>query len=100
MLDIYARDYIDPNGLIVQSGELLGRRTVDALKSGQTARIHLAGLSGISSSYFNIFLRTVCESLGPEALGRIDVVFVSTLQEQVYNRSFAAVSSSDIPNRP
>jgi hypothetical protein len=91
MVEIYAKDYTDSDGLIVRSGELLAHKVIELLQTGQRVTIQLQGLTGISSSYFNIFLRLVCEKFGLDGLNSLQMKFVSRLQQQIYDRSFEAV---------
>ncbi|MGB7157873.1 MAG: hypothetical protein WBD40_07390 [Tepidisphaeraceae bacterium] len=91
MVHFDAKNYVDPDGLIVRSGELLARGVLAALRHGDSVHVNLAGLCGISSSYFNMFLHTIRTELGAEALGRVQMEFVSPLQRQVYVRSLEAV---------
>jgi hypothetical protein len=100
MVDLKAQEYVDPDGLIVKSGELLARQAIESLRQSDVVRIQLRGLTGISSSYFNIFLRLIREQLGAEALGRIEMLFVSPLQKQVYDRSLRAVVEESSQPRP
>jgi hypothetical protein len=97
MVELIARDYLDPNGRIDKSGEMLARRAIETLRSGEAVRIQLQGLPGMSSSYFNIFLLMIRDELGPEALERIRMDFISPLQKQIFDRSFDAVVQTSTP---
>jgi len=100
MTEIRAIDHLDPGGLIVRSGELLARPVVEALRSGGEVTVELRGLGGVSSSYFNIFLRTVRDALGPGALGRVHVRSASPVQMQVYDRSLSALERDPVSQEP
>lgn len=96
MIEIRAADHIDPNGLIVRSGELLARRVIESLRSGESVHIDLRGLSGISSSYFNILLRLIYDEAGAAAIDRVQLAFVSPLQKQVFDRSLEAIRQGSV----
>jgi|HubBroStandDraft_4_1064222.scaffolds.fasta_scaffold452093_2 hypothetical protein len=94
MTKIDAKDFIAPDGLIVGSGELLARRLVELLSSGHDLEVSMAGLRGVSSSYFNVVLHTLSEQFGPEIFSRrITFSFDSKPQREVFERSLASVRS-------
>jgi hypothetical protein len=91
MKEIRAIDYIDPDGLIVRSGELLARQVLETLRHDESVRVQLRGLSGISSSYFNILLKRVIEDMGCDVLHRVQFDFASPLQKQIFDRSWEVI---------
>lgn len=96
MIEILARNHLDPNERIVRSGEMLAHQVIQALRTGQSVRVQLQGLPSISSSYFNIFLVMIRDELGAEALHRVHIDFISPLQKQIFDRSFDAVVHAPI----
>ena len=97
MTQLNAHDFVDRDGLIVRSGELLARKVIELLREGEVVRVQLRGLNGISSSYFNVLLRMIRDDLGADALQRVTLLFVSPLQQQVYERSLQAALSETSP---
>lgn len=91
MKKIVAKDHLDSNGLIVESGRLLAQETIRELASCEPVRIDLHGMPGIASSYFNVFLSQLQDELGPPSLDLVSFDFVSPLQRQVFDRSRSAV---------
>ncbi len=96
MIEIRAADHVDPGGLIVRSGELLARKVIESLHGNAAVRVDLKGLPGISSSYFNILLRLVYDEAGSAAVDRVQMVFVSPLQKQIFERSLEAIRQSSV----
>jgi len=96
MTEIRAIDFIDPDGLIVRSGELLARQVLGTLRHDESVRVQFRGLSGISSSYFNILLKRLIEDMGPDVLHRVQFEFVSPLQKQIFDRSREAIVVSSL----
>ena len=90
MVEIRAADFIHPDGLIVASGEMLARKVIEVLRTGEKVLIQLRGLPGISSSYFNVLLLMVQAEVGPDALDRLQWDLVWPIQRQIYERSLEA----------
>lgn len=94
MRTIFARDFEDPDGVVVQSGRRLAEHAITLLNDiREPIAIDLTGASPISSSYFNIFLALIVERLGVEALRQVEFVFVSPIQRQVFERSREAIEN-------
>lgn len=91
MAKIRARDFEDSQGVIVTSGTLLAREVLRLLQTEDRVEINLRGMSAISSSYFNIFLQLLMESMGSNGIQRISFDFVSPIQRRVFERSLDAV---------
>lgn len=90
MTEIHARDYRDPDDVIVASGQLLAGRVIELLRKEPRVRVHLRNMPGLSSSYFNIFIKRIAEEVGPDAPDRVEFDFASPLQANVYARSLDA----------
>lgn len=94
MRTIFAHEFEDPEGVIVQSGKRLAEHVIELLnETRESVAIDLKGASAISSSYFNIFLTLVVERFGVEALRRVEFIFVSPIQQQVFERSREALAN-------
>lgn len=88
MASIIATEFVNPQGLIVESGLLLAARISAALTAGEAVEVSLAGMRGLSSSYFNVILGTLVEGFGLPAIeNRVRFVFDSQAQQQTYRRS-------------
>ncbi len=88
---LLAKNLLDPEGVIVASGERLAREVVPLLQDGQSVTIDTLGLGGPSSSYFNIFLKMIVDEVGADALDRVHFTFRSSILRSLYERSLAAV---------
>ncbi len=90
---ITAKDLLDPDGVIVSSGERLATAVVAALEHAQTVNIDLRGMPPISSTYFNVVLRTVRDQFGHQAVERVVVSTPSSIIQSVFDRSKTAFLS-------
>jgi hypothetical protein len=89
---IKASNFVDPTASIVKSALSLAAAIVQQLAVGNDVIVDLAGLKGLSSSYFNPILQIVKQEFGIEAFGtRVRFSFDSSAQRLVFNRSFEAV---------
>ena len=88
-----AVDYLDAAGSIVNSGAMLADRALAALGAGQPVEITLAGMRGVSSSYFNILLKQLLDGVGLATFNqRVKFGFDSGVQEQMFRRSFESLT--------
>ncbi len=91
-----AADFTDPDENMVQSAERLASAILDKLADQEKVIVSLRGMRGVSSSYFNVLLRSVATSFGAAALkDRISFLFDSFAQELVYERSLKSFSEED-----
>jgi len=84
---LFAKDFIHPSGIILESAELLASAAVKGLSESERVSIAMAGMSVVSSSYFNIILRRVLEAYGRDALDRVHLSSTSSLLRQIFERS-------------
>jgi hypothetical protein len=97
MMIAEAKDYLDSNGLIVESASLLAEAVISRLQKEQEVEISLAGIHGTSSSYFNTILRTLVEVEGLENVSRrVKFRFDSKAQEHVFGRSWASIQAKNM----
>jgi hypothetical protein len=85
---------MDPDGVIVASGERLARQVMPALRRGDSILIRTEGLEGISSSYFNIFLTLIRDELGLAALSKVAFECGSPIHRAILERSLLALTNS------
>jgi hypothetical protein len=93
-IHVDAREFIDPQGSIVESARLLGLQVQQVVKSRQQpVEISLLGMKGLSSSYFNLLLRMLIEVTGVDQVrDRVRWRFDSPLQKSVFERSWSVIS--------
>jgi hypothetical protein len=85
---VEAKQFVAPSGSIVESAALLGDEVNARLRGAELVRVDLSGLRGLSSSYFNTLLQRVVPMTGIEDFPRrVELVFDSAAQEQVFARS-------------
>jgi hypothetical protein len=89
---IEAKSHLHPEGFIVESASLLADAVLAGLRAEPHVKISFAGMHGTSSSYFNTLLRRLIEASGVEVLVHVEFSFVSQAQQQIYERSRAAVT--------
>jgi STAS-like domain of unknown function (DUF4325) len=88
-----AKEFLDPQGLIVESASLLSKAVISHLAQGQDVTISLSQVRGISSSYFNIILGDVVAGFGADVIGRrVIFQFDSEPQRQVFQRSLDSLT--------
>ena len=93
-LVIRGSSHIDPSSL-VRSAELVAVAVIDGLAQCDCVTVDLAGLKGLSSSYFNLILKTVAARYGPLAVQtRLHFKFASAAQNVTFDRSLQAVLSA------
>lgn len=87
-------DFVDPNGSIVESAQLFANHVCVLLESDATdIEISFVGMKGLTSSYFNLLLRLVLQTVGVDGFqSRIQCRFDSPLQESVFQRSWETIS--------
>jgi hypothetical protein len=86
---IRAKDQLDPNGSVVQSGMNLADAVLRSLGSARSVEVTLEELQGASSSYFNVFLRRIQENCGLDAFtAHVKLQFASDVQRRVFERSW------------
>jgi hypothetical protein len=91
MTTVTAKEYLDPQGAIVASGERLAEAVLPVVKKGESVTIDFNGMPAISSSYFNIFfLKLLLFGVGREVIDRIEWKFVAPFYQRIYERSKAA----------
>jgi hypothetical protein len=91
MIEFNAEDWLDPDGIIVASGERLARKVLPDLQRGEEVLVRASGLEGLSSSYFNILLVIIRDEIGPAGLNRISFEFSSPIHRAIFERSLSAV---------
>ena len=96
MTEFIAKEWMDPDGVIVASGERLARHVLPVLRRGESVLVRTDGLEGLSSSYFNIFLIIIRDELGPASLARVSFQFSSTIHRAMLDRSLAAVTNAAV----
>ena len=84
---LFAKDFLHPSGVIVDSAELLASAVVEHLRQNDRVGITMAGMPAVSSSYFNIVLRRVFEAYGAVALDCLYIASPSPVLRQVFERS-------------
>ena len=89
---------MDPDGVIVASGERLARQVLAALCRSESILIRTEGLEGISSSYFNIFFNLIRDELGPDSLDRVTFECASPIHRAILERSLSAAKNAVIRN--
>jgi hypothetical protein len=96
---LFAKDFLDPSGIIVRSAENLAGIVVQKLGANDLIGISMEGMPPVSSSYFNIVFRRVVEAHGPASLDRVQMVSLSPTLRQVFERSKDAARRpmADIP---
>jgi hypothetical protein len=91
MICISAKEYIDPAGSIVASGELVGKAIVACLERGDEVVVNFREMKGLSSSYFNPIIQTLNKSHGLQTIGtQLKFDFNSPVQQIVFDRSLQA----------
>ena len=91
---VQATQFIDPSGSIVKSATAVGAAVLEQLDKGSDVVISLAGMKGVSSSYFNLVLQAIVERHGAAVLNsRVRFAFNSPAQDVVYQKSLRAVQS-------
>ena len=95
--EFFAKDWMDPDGVIVASGERLARQIIPSLRQGKSVLIHTQGIGGVSSSYFNIILQMVRDEAGEGALGRLHFQWSSPIQKGMSERSLEALRTMARP---
>ncbi|MCC6423353.1 MAG: hypothetical protein IT447_07715 [Phycisphaerales bacterium] len=80
--------FIEANGSIVASAELLAKEIVIQLTDHKVVMVDLSQMRGLSSSYFNVLLQRVGDAITlAEFPQRVRLQFDTAAQEQVFNRS-------------
>ena len=94
-ITIEAKNFLDPNGGIVQSASLLADEVIRQLKQTDVVRIDFRDVRGLTSSYFNVLLQRVLAETTQQAFSqRIQLHFDSIAQQQVFDRSMESVRRS------
>lgn len=89
---VEAREFIDGSGGIVESAMRLADAILPRLKEGARVSVSMAGMHGVSSSYFNVLLKRVMDECGPDAVRRrVHLRFNTKAQEGLYWRSREAL---------
>jgi hypothetical protein len=86
-----ANRYLDPDGSIVRSAELISPLVIELCLEGSTAFIDMARMPAVSSTYFNVLFRDVSEKVGIDATKRIELINATPLLKEVFERSRNAV---------
>jgi hypothetical protein len=93
MITIPANSFRDPHDRIVASAARLADEAVRALAAHDVIEIDLAGMRGVTSSYYNVLLDRV---LGVVPLAdfprRVKIRFDSAAQKLVFNRSLESAT--------
>jgi hypothetical protein len=85
---IHARQFLDPQGRIVESAKLLADEVLTQLAAHDVVTVDLRELRGLSSSYFNVLLQRVLPvTTLADFPRRVQLMFDSPAQEHVYKRS-------------
>ena len=93
--NIEATMYFDPSEPVVTSAEKLVIAVNDMLRTAEEVSVSFHGLRGVSSSYFNVLLKTIVEIHGIETLdNRVKFAFETQAQEMIFERSLKSVKDS------
>src|SRR5687768_4027868 len=85
---IEAKLHVDPGGRIVESAVRLADEVVRQLGFSDVVAVDFHEMRGLSSSYFNVLLqRIVPVTTLAEFPRRVELIFESPAQEQVFKRS-------------
>jgi hypothetical protein len=98
MAEFIAKEWMDPDGVIVSSGERLALAILPALHRGESVVVHTEGLEGLSSSYFNIVLNIIRDELGPASLSRVAFECASPIHRAMLERSIFAAMNPQLRN--
>lgn len=93
-IEVSARDYVDSEGSIVESARILAEhvRELTGQESARQIDVSFAGLKGLTSSYFTMFLRIMLDEFDVTTFNRrIHCGFDSSLQQSVFQRSWEAI---------
>jgi hypothetical protein len=84
-------DFIKPDRPVVESAELIAAEASRLLSSGASVILSVRGVRGVSSSFFNVILSAVAESLGNDfSESRFEVDTETATQRMVLQRSWDA----------
>jgi hypothetical protein len=85
---VEAKQFLDPDGGIVESAARLGDEVARRLRDHEVVTIELRDMRGLSSSYFNVLLQKVLPVTMPRDFARRVILhFDSPAQEEVFKRS-------------
>lgn len=89
---ISVKDYVDERRPVIECARQVGDIAAAHLRSGGSVVLSVAGVRGVSSSFFNVILSAVAEALRNDfSDGRFDVELETPTQRLVYLRSRAAL---------
>jgi hypothetical protein len=90
---IKAKEFVDPQGRIVESAGLLADEVLRQLPMVEVITIDFSDMRGLSSSYFNFLLQRVAAMITvPELKRRLVMAFDSPAQQHVFERSLSFAS--------
>lgn len=92
---IEALSLIQPDRSIVENAEILANHVLQSLASTHKVCVSMAGVRGVSSSYFNLLLRRLVNAFDVDVVqDRVMFRFDSPVQEQVFRRSLEAIKKA------
>lgn len=90
---IQAVNHLTPDGSVVDSARALATEIAGQVKAGASVTVDFRGIRGATTSYFNMLLRDLLQSLGHTTLEqRVAFSFASALQSELFDRSRKAVT--------
>lgn len=95
-VSISALDFLNPQDTVVQSAEMLAARVVERAGQASQITISFVGLRGASSSYFNVLLKNLNDTIGKaDLLTKIRYRFDTSAQRMVFGRSWQGIVGVD-----
>jgi hypothetical protein len=89
--ELKAIDFIPENGSVIDTAEAAAACINAHLDQGESVDVAMTGMTGVTSSFFNLVIRRVAEKFGFEVFeNRVKFRFSSTIQQQTFDRSFSA----------
>ena len=97
-----AQAFVTASGSVIDTADAIAAVAIDHLCKSEVVEVSMAGLSGVSSSFFNLLFRRVIENCGVNVLDqRLTFLHVSAVQTQLLTRSLAAtkkcLASMNVP---
>jgi hypothetical protein len=88
-------DFAQQSVDVVSCASIVANVAADHLRTGERVVVSVAGVRGVSSSFFNVLLAGIGSALGSDfGGGRFDVETETETQRLVYKRSLAAYLKS------